>query len=114
MDVVWFGRWELLSLSLSLLSTPLCVNISASCVCFVYRVPRVLPSQLLPDGQRLPSVSAAGGAQREDGAQEHGGAGGRGRWAVTAETLRATENEHNATMIVVTDHLSLPFQSSQT
>lgn len=59
---------------------------SLTSLVFVYRVPRVLPSQLLPDGQRLSSMSAAGGAQGEDGAQEHGGTRGRGRWAVVLVT----------------------------
>ncbi len=51
----------------------------------------MLPSRLLPDRQRMSSMSAAGRAEREDGAQKHGGTRGRGRWdlvLVTEETQR--------------------------
>lgn len=54
------------------------------------RVPRLLPSQLLPPRQKLPSLSAAGRTAGEDGAQEHGGGGGRGRGHVVAGPMRTT------------------------
>lgn len=38
------------------------------------RMPRVLSSQLLPSRERLPPMPAAGRAEGEDDAEEHGGA----------------------------------------
>lgn len=52
-------------------------------------------------------MSAAGRAEREDGEKKHGGARRRGRRDVVMAVGEMGEDEHNATMIVVTHHLSL-------
>lgn len=68
------------------------------------RMPRVLPPQLLPSRERLPPMPAAGRAEGEDDAEEHGGARRWGRRKVTPvwKQSKGLEEEH---MIVETEHL---------
>lgn len=77
---------------------------------FFHRVPRVLPQRLFPPGQRLPSMPAAGRAQREDGAQKHGGTRGRGRRALVpgdGRLKRRAQRDHDCS-----DSQRFIFQSS--
>lgn len=77
---------------------------------FFHRVPRVLPQRLFPPAQRLPSMPAAGRAQREDGAQKHGGTRGRGRRALVprdGRLKRRAQRNHDCS-----DSQRFIFQSS--